>query len=221
MSGTLCRHVSGIRVRFSRNLVRQSGVSVIMSGVRFERFRWSILAASVALMTSCGSATGPRADAPTHAASGVPTASAKDQIAVTRFIERLRSEHVDFEPAADWSAGRLTLAVPDPTSEPWPDVEGQVVGGLQVTVLHATVSTAEYEHSISAIGRARFVDRARVESFDYPTDGSHIIVRVRGLHHMDATRRADLAANLERVADVPVRLINAPHTVPLPAIVKN
>lgn len=192
-----------------------------MSAVRFERFRWLILGASAALVTSCGSATSSPADAPLSSASGVPTASAKDQIAVTHFIGKLRSEHVDFEPAANWRAGRLTLAVPDPTSEPWPGVEGQVIGGLEVIVLHATVSTADYEHSISAIGRARFEDRARVKSFDYPADGSRITVRVRGLPHMDAARRATLTANLERIADVPIRLINAPLTVPLPAIIKN
>jgi hypothetical protein len=100
-------------------------------------------------------------------------------------------------------------------------VEGQVVGGLEVTVLQAAVSTADYEHSISAIGRARFADRHRVESFNYPTDGSHIIVRVRGLRHMDAVRRAALTANLERIADVPVRLVKAPHMVLLQAIIEN
>ena len=192
-----------------------------MSAVRVERFGWLILAASVALVVSCGFAPDSQVDAHAQSPSALPTASAKDQIAVTHFIDRLRRKHVDFQPAADWSAGHLILAVPDPMSEPWPGVDGQVIGGLEVTVLHARVSTRDYEHTISAIGGATFADRGRVESFDYPTDGSHIIVRVRGLPHMRPARRADLVANLERIADAPVQLIKAPHMVPLPAIVKN
>jgi len=62
--------------------------------------------------------------------------------------------------------------------------------------------------------------RARVECFNYPADGSHVIVRVGGLHRLVA-RRAALVANLQRVAGVPFRLANAPNTVPLPAIVRN
>jgi hypothetical protein len=187
--------------------------------VRFERFRWLILGASVALVTSCGAAPGSQADADAEPPSALPTASTKDQIAVTQFIEGLRSEHVDFHPDADWSARHLTLAVPDPMFKPWPDAEGQVIGGLEVTVLRATVSTRDYERSISTIGRATFADRNSVQSFNYPSDGSHIIVRVRGLPDMDTARRAALTANLERIADVPVQLVDAPHLVRLPATI--
>lgn len=194
----------------------------IMSAVRFERCRWLILGASVALVASCGSAApGSQAGADPQPPRSLPTASAQDQTAVRQFIQGLRRQHLDFQPAADWSAGRLIVAVPDPMSEPWPGVEGQVIGGLDVAVLHATVSTRDYEHAISAIGRAAFADRDRVESFTYPTDGSHIIVRVRGLPHMDTARRAALIANLERIADVPVHLVKAPHMVLLPAITKD
>jgi hypothetical protein len=192
-----------------------------MRVARFENLRWLILGATVALTVSCGSAPGSRADGHPQAARAVPTAGPQDQVAVTRFIEDLRSENGDFQPAADWTAGRLILAVPDPTSEPWPGMEGHIVGGLEIVVLRATVSTRDYEHAISAVGRATFADRDRVESFGYPTDGSHVIVRVRGLLAMDPARRAALIANLERVADVPVQLVRAPHMVLLPAITKS
>lgn len=184
--------------------------------MRSERFRVLILGASVALVASCGSAQSSRLSADVEPSGGLPTASAMDQVAVTKFIDSLRKERLAFEPAAEWSAGRLTLAVPHPMSAPWPGVAGQVVGGLRVAVLKATVTTRDYERAIPAIGRATFADSERVKSFNYPTDGSRIIVRVRGLHAMDAARRAALAANVERVAHVPVQLVNAPHLVALP-----
>lgn len=173
------------------------------------------------MVVSCESSPGSRTvDADAQSPSSVPSASAQDQTAVTKFIHGLRRERVSFQPDADWSAGRLIVAVPHPESAPWPGLAGQVIGGLEVTVLRATVSTRDYERAIPAIGRATFADRDRVESFNYPTDGSHIIVRVRGLRHMDTARRAALTANLGRIADVPVQLVNAPHLVYLPSIAK-
>jgi hypothetical protein len=85
-------------------------------------------------------------------------------------------------------------------------------------VVKATVTPRDYERAIPAIGRATFADSDRVESFSYPTDGSHITVRVRSLRDMDTARRAALAANLERIAGVPVQLVNAPHLVYLPYV---
>jgi hypothetical protein len=174
------------------------------------------------MVVSCGSSPGSRTvDAAAQPPSRVPSASAKDETAVRKFIEGLRRERVAFEPAADWSAGRLILAVSHPGSAPWAGLAGQVIGGLQVTVLRATVSTRDYRRAVPAIGRATFADSDRVESFNYPTDGAHIIVRVRGLRQMDTARRVALAANLGRIAKAPVQLINAPHRVYLPLITKN
>jgi hypothetical protein len=193
-----------------------------MSAMRSEGARWLILGASVAMVLSCGSSPDVRTvDAAAQSTSRVPSASAKDETAVRKFIEGLRRERVAFEPAADWSAGRLILAVSHPGSAPWDRLAGQVIGGLEVTVLRATVSTRDYRRAVPAIGRATFADSDRVESFNYPIDGSHIIVRVRGLHHMDTARRATLTENLCRIAKVPVQLINAPHYVYLPLITKN
>jgi hypothetical protein len=189
-----------------------------MSAGRFERLRLLVLGAGVALVASCGSATVSGPDADAQPPVGDPTASATDEMAVTTFVHRLRRERVAFEPAADWRAGRLILAVPHPMSAPWPGVSGQLVGGLKVTVVKATVTPRDYERAIPAIGRATFADSDRVESFSYPTDGSHITVRVRSLRDMDTARRAALAANLERIAGVPVQLVNAPHLVYLPYV---
>jgi hypothetical protein len=192
-----------------------------MSPMRFKRVRWLVLGSSVALVVSCGSSTGSRTlGADAQPPSRVPSASAKNDTAVRNFIEGLRRERVAFEPAAEWSTGRLILAVSHPRSAPWPGLAGQVIGGLEVTVLRATVSTRDYRRAIPAIGQATFTDRDRVESFNYPTDGSHIIVRVRGLRDMDAARRAALTTKLERIADVPVHVVNAPHYVPLTYIGK-
>jgi hypothetical protein len=147
--------------------------------------------------------------------AAIPTASAANQRVVTQFIQRLRGEASDFSPVADWSGRRLVLAVRDPASYPWPGVDGDVVGGLHVIVLRATVSLADYDHAISTIGRSTFVDSNTIQSYDYPTDGSHMIVRVRGLAAMDEDRRAALAANLERVSGVPVELIHATRMISL------
>jgi hypothetical protein len=148
-------------------------------------------------------------------AGAVATASATDQRAVTEFIQRLRSRRLDVSPVADWHGDRLVLAVPDPTSAPWPGVSGEVVGGLRVTVLKATVSIRDYDHAISTIGRATFTDSDTIQSYDYPAEGSHIIVRVRGLTAMDGTRRAALTATLERISGVHVELIKAMRMISL------
>jgi hypothetical protein len=156
------------------------------------------------------------ADAPAIGpAAAIPTASAKDQWAVTGFIQHLRRKRLDFSPVADWTGDRLVLAVPDPTSAPWPGVAGEVVGGLRLTVLKAAVSMRDYDHAISTIGRATFPDSDTIQSYDYPIDGSHIIVRVHGLAAMDGARRAALTANLERISGVPVELIKAMRMISL------
>lgn len=166
------------------------------------------------LVASCGSAT-PQAGAPATLPAALPTASARDERAVTTFIDRLRHEHADFQPAAEWSAHQLILAVPDPTSTPWLSLDGRVVGGLVVTVLHAQVSTKSYEHAIVSIGHARFAERHRIQSFGYPPDGSYVVVRVRRLSDLDPARRAALTAKLEGIASVAVRLVEAPRLVRL------
>lgn len=192
-----------------------------MSPVRFDRVRWLVLGSSVALAVWCGSSSGSRTvGVDARGPSRVTSASAQNDTAVRKFIEGLRRDRVAFEPAAEWSTGRLILAVSDPRSAPWPGLAGHVIGGLEVTVLRATVSTKDYRRAVPAIGRATFRDRNRVESFSYPTDGSHIIVFVRGLRDMDTARSAALTANLERIADVPVQVANAPHLVPLTYIGK-
>ena len=191
-----------------------------MSAMWSERVRWLVLSSGVALVvSSCGTSDGSRIVNAAAAQSPAPVSSARAQDrAVTKFIHGLRREGVSFEPAADWNAGRLILAVPHPMSAPWPGLAGQVIGGLEVTVLRATVSSRDYRRAVPAIGRATFADSDRVESFNYPTDGSRIVVQVRGFRHMETARRAALTAQLERIADVPVQLVNAPHLVPLPYI---
>jgi hypothetical protein len=186
-----------------------------MSVVRLGSLRLLVLGAGVALVASCGSAVASRPSVDVHPAGSAPSAIATDQNAVERLIHRLRSRGEAFEPAAEWSSGRLILAVAHPTAGVWPRLAGRVVGGLEVTVLKARVTTRDYERAIPAIGRASFPDSDRVVSFDYPPDGSLVIVRVRDLSDMGDARRSALTANLERVAHVPVQLVTAPRLVPL------
>lgn len=157
--------------------------------------------------------TGPAVTSSTSA-----TTIETDDLAVRELIDRLRSEGADFEPSALWSDGQLILATQDPGNPQFDGLEGQVVGGLKIVVLAARVSRQDYEHAVAAVGDAEFADRDRVESFNYPTDGSHIIVRIRGFDELDDSRRQALEANLVRVTGVPVQLVDAPRTTPLNSI---
>jgi hypothetical protein len=107
------------------------------------------------------------------------------------------------------------LGRPAPMSAPWPRVSGQLIRGLEMTALRATVTTRDCgapsqrsderpSQTVTASSRSttRQIGRTSLsECLD-----------------MDAARRAALPANLERVADVPIRFVNAPHLTCLVAV---
>lgn len=131
-----------------------------------------------------------------------PTPSSDDQVAVETFVQDTRSQFGSdrVAPAALWEQGRLVLAFSEPVPEPAQDLDGQTVGGLQVDVVTAKYSQAEYEAIIRRISEAHSSANDDVAAFNLPAGSQYVEVKITGLSDKGDVEAHELDAELTQLA---------------------
>lgn len=175
---------------------------------------WLLAAAAVAVLV-LGIAWAPWTDGgrtrdadpannPSTATSTAPTSvtpSSEDQVAVETFVQDTRTQFGDrVAPAALWEEGRLVLAFAEPVPESAQDLDGQTVGGLQVDVVTAKYSQAEYEAIILRISEADSTANDDVAAFNLPAGSQYVEVKITGLSDKSDAEVEELKAELTRLA---------------------
>lgn len=139
---------------------------------------------------------------------GVTQAEHERRAAVEEYVQKVISSHSqNLNPAVLWDEGRIVLAATDRTDPQVAHYDDDVVEGLEVDVVNAEYTQAEYEQAIKNASRAESPAADAVEYFNLPAGSQRIEVAVRDFNELSTSARSSLETSLETAAGVDLTLV--------------